>query len=273
MIQQWKDPLVAGVQQFLQRAVQRHRSLPSQRKLHVECECRLGSLCGNRQGTSTARLPITTAAAVSTNGHFFFSTALSHTTLRHVDTVLRGHVLVPTSTKSMWVTTSCGTRLTYAIREEKLSSLVSNYRAVFQQAATKEKVEAVDVFLPGKGCDFRLVLSEEVPVEWPHEKFKEMTPIMTRLRQRKSVRLRALPAFTIELSVVQSVKNHRQFVTRWDTVVKLPRQFPFQEECSVEVEVDLHRLLCAERRSRSGFEDSAVDLLSLINTLIPPKGT
>ncbi|KEG09952.1 hypothetical protein DQ04_04391020 [Trypanosoma grayi] len=244
----YRDPLAEVLSDALKRALVVYRREMAA-GVSVEFECRLGTFSASRH-TYTHPLPTHTATpalleAQPTAPFFFFAGVAQPTFVALHEALKAVSVSVPPRSTTVLSVRTAGTeRLEYSMNEECNSgSLLA--------AVEKERVFSHDVRCPSWAADFRVSVSRERVLDaqaWGPAKWEAFTPNVSRLRQRKSVRV--TPLLAVDIAMVRSFTDHSRFSRPWGAEVRVPYISAPQVSFDVELEIDMPALHRAVKQTR-----------------------
>ncbi|KAH8614239.1 putative mRNA capping enzyme beta chain [Trypanosoma vivax] len=251
----YRDPLVELVADALKRALVLYRSTYSnspRSATYIEFECRLGTYSPSRHNCTQVFHTRTTTPAVldvsPTAAPFFFFAGVAPSTFKELHNAMKRisppGAMPPKSSITLSVRTSGQERLEYAMNPE-----CSDGHLI--AISEKERLFTHDVRCPAWAADFRLCVSRERTTAidaWDPSKWKEFTPKVSRLRQRKSVRVS--PLLNADLSVVRSFTDHTHFEKPWGPQLRVPLVSAPHVSYDVELEVNMAVLHREVRRTR-----------------------
>ncbi|EAN85462.1 hypothetical protein C3747_101g90 [Trypanosoma cruzi] len=264
----YRDPLLQVLSDALKRALDFYRREMSA-GMSVEFECRLGTFSASKH-TYAHPFPTHTLTPAlldgqSTTPFFFFagvaqpSFIAAHETLKTI-----GASMPPRSSTVLSVRTVGKDRLEYAMNEACNSGHLLTI-------VEKERIFSHDVRCPGWGADFRVSVSREKTIDretWNQAKWESFTPNISRLRQRKSVRID--PFLSVDMAMVRSFTDHSRFVRPWSPELQVPFISAPHVSFDVELEVNmpaLHRVVKQTRLVESTLGRTALDLLTVLQFL------
>ncbi|AAZ12496.1 hypothetical protein, conserved [Trypanosoma brucei brucei TREU927] len=267
----YRDPLVQLLADALIRGLEIYRKNATSDVL-VEFECRLGTYSASRHNfthpfaTNTQTPAVLDTAASAAPFHFFsgVSQATFHALHEKLKKTAPAACVPSRSTATLFVHTAGTQRLEYAMN-------ASCSEGQLLSGSEKERLFVHDVRCPAWAADFRVCVSREtrIPVKtWDLSTWQLFTPKVSRLRQRKSVRVGAL--LTVDLAVVRSFTDHSRIARPLGQQLQLPLISAPYLSHDVELEVNLEALHREVRRTRlveSTVWHTAQDVLKLIQFL------
>lgn len=264
----YRDPLTQVLSDALKRALSVYRREMAA-GVSVEFECRLGTFSASRHNYTNPFSTHTLTPALldeqSTTPFFFFVGVAQPTFIALHDTLKSIKAsLPPRSSTVLSVRTTGKERLEYAMNEACNSGRLLTI-------VEKERVFSHDVRCPGWAADFRVSVSREKLIDaatWGPAKWEAFMPSVSRLRQRKSVRVN--PLLSVDMAMVRSFVDHSRFARPWSPELRVPFVSAPDVSFDVELEVDmpaLHRIVKQTRLLDSTVEKTAQDTLTVLQFL------
>ncbi|KAH9597823.1 mRNA triphosphatase Cet1-like [Trypanosoma melophagium] len=265
----YRDPLVQVLSDALKRALDVYRREMSA-GVSVEFECRLGTFSTSRH-TYTHSFPThtTTPALLEVQSitPFFFFAGVAQPTFQALHTALKttaGVSMPARSTTVLSVRTAGKTRLEYA-----MNATCNTGRLI--AVVEKERILSNDIRCPRWASDFRVSVSREKCIHadaWGKSQWATFTPSVSRLRQRKTIRIS--PILSLDIAMVRSFTDHTRFAVPWSPELRVPFISAPQVSYDVELEVNLPLLYRTVKKTRlldSTVERTSQDVLAMLQFL------